>query len=182
MIESLIHDVRYAVRTLAKSPGFAFVAIVSLALGIGANSTIFSLVHATLFPTLPYLEAGRLGWRAQTRAFASIGASREDEFVLSGTDEAVRVPGALVSFDLFSTLGVRPALGRPFSADEDRAGAGHTIMLVRCQGKRSGNVRRNSSVVRRGRTDREHGSRAARDEGPAHRRLAERLIDGRLTS
>ncbi len=94
MIDSLIHDVRYALRTLAKSPGFAFVAVASLALGIVANSTIFSLVRATLFPTLHYFEASRLvdlhetspelctgcavgtsfatyeEWRAQTRAVA----------------------------------------------------------------------------------------------------------------
>src|SRR6187200_563571 len=140
MIDSLLHDVRYALRTLAKSPGFAFVAIASLTLGIGANSTIFSLVRATLFPSLPYADAGRLvdlhetsaelctgcgvgtsfetyrEWKMQTRAFSGMGASREDEFVLSGTGEAMRVPGALVSYDLFRTLGVRPALGRTFWA------------------------------------------------------------------
>jgi predicted permease len=153
MIDSILHDMRYAIRRLASSPGFAFVAITSLALGIGANSTIFSLVRATLFPSLPYRDAGRLvdlhettaelctgcgvgtsfaaygEWKAQARAFASMGSSREDEFVLSGTDEAVRVPGALVSFDLFSTLGVQPVLGRSFSADEDRPGGNRVILL-----------------------------------------------------
>ena len=153
MIDSLLHDVRYALRTLAKSPGFAFVAIASLTLGIGANSTIFSLVRATLFPSLPYADAGRLvdlhetsaelctgcgvgtsfetyrEWKMQTRAFSGMGASREDEFVLSGTGEAMRVPGALVSYDLFPTLGVRPALGRTFWAYEDRVGGAPVILL-----------------------------------------------------
>jgi len=153
MIDSILHDVRYAIRRLASSPGFAFVAITSLALGIGANSTIFSLVRATMFPSLPYRDASRLvdlhettaelctgcgvgasfaaygEWKAQARAFVSMGASREDEFVISGTDEAVRVPGALVSFDLFSTLGVQPVLGRSFSADEDRPGGNRVIVL-----------------------------------------------------
>jgi len=123
----MTHDLRLAFRTLARSPGFAFVAITSLALGIGANSTIFSLVRATVFPTLPYANAERLvdvyetspelctgcgvgtsfdtylDWRGRARAFASMGASREDEFVVSGPEEATRVPGALISATLFPT-------------------------------------------------------------------------------
>ena len=149
----MLDDLRFALRTLAKSPGFAFVAIASLALGIGANSTIFSLVRATLMPTLPYRDVARLvdvyetsadlcpgcgvgtsyaayqEWRARTRAFASFGASREDEFVVSGTDEAVRVPGALISATLFPTLGIQPALGRGFAEDEDRPGAPRVALL-----------------------------------------------------
>jgi putative ABC transport system permease protein len=153
MIDSIFHDARYAIRRLAASPGFAFVAITSLALGIGANSTIFSLVRATQFPSLPYRESSQLvdlhettaelcagcgvgtsylaygEWKAQAQSFVSMGASREDEFVLSGAAEAVRVPGALVTFDLFSTLGVQPAIGRSFSADEDRVGGNRVILL-----------------------------------------------------
>ena len=149
----MIHDLRLALRTLAKSPGFAFVAIASLALGIGANSTIFSLVRATLFPSLPYRDAGRLvdvyetspelctgcgvgtsyasyqEWMARSRAFSSMGASREDQFVVSGTDDAVRVPGALISATLFPTLGVQPVIGRGFGADEDRPGAARVVLL-----------------------------------------------------
>jgi putative ABC transport system permease protein len=149
----MLYDLRFALRTLAKSPGFAFVAIASLALGIGANSTIFSLVRATVFPSLPYREASALvdlhettaelcpgcgigtsyasylEWETQARAFTSMGASREEEFVVTGNDEAVRVPGALVSASLFPTLGVRSFLGRGFSPDEDRPGAQRVVLL-----------------------------------------------------
>ena len=149
----MLDDLRFALRTLAKSPGFAFVAIASLALGIGANTTIFSLVRATVFPSLPYRDASRLAdlhevsnglcqgcgvgtsydsyrdWRARARAFESMGASREDQFVVSVTDDAVRTPGALVSASLFPTLGVRPFLGRGFLAEEDRPGAQRAVLL-----------------------------------------------------
>ena len=149
----MLHDLKFALRTIAKSPAFAFVAIVSLALGIGANSTIFSLVRATVFPTLPFHDVGRLvdlsetsaelcvgcgvgtslatyrDWQARTRTFASMGASREEEFVVTGADEAERLPGALVSATLFPTLGVRPVLGRGFAADEDRPGAARVVLL-----------------------------------------------------
>ena len=149
----MLSDVRYALRALAKSPGFASIAIASLALGIGANSTIFSLVRATVFPSLPYREASRLvdlhevsnelctgcgvgtsfdsyrEWQAQARGFENMGASREDEFVVSGSDDAVQVPGALITPSLFPTLGVRPAIGRGFSAEEDRADAPRVVML-----------------------------------------------------
>ena len=154
-MDTILQDHRYALRMLGRSPGFAFVAIASLALGIGANATIFSLVRATLFPTLPYREASRLvdlhetspelcegcavgtsyatyeEWRAGARGFENMGASREDEFVVSGTDEAVRVPGALVTETLFPTLGVRPVIGRGFVPDEDRAGAPRAVLLSR---------------------------------------------------
>jgi putative ABC transport system permease protein len=149
----MLSDVRFALRALAKSPGFAFVAIMSLSLGIGANNTIFSLVRATLFPSLPYREANRLvdlhevsseqcegcgvgtsfdsyrDWKARARGFENMGASREDEFVVAGADEAVRVPGALITASLFPTLGVRPAIGRGFLDDEDRAGAPRVVLL-----------------------------------------------------
>jgi putative ABC transport system permease protein len=129
------------------------VAITSLALGIGANSTLFSLVRATVFPSLPYRDASALvdlhevspdlcdgcgvgtsfdsyrEWKQRARSFENMGASHEDEFVVSGPDEAVRVPGALVTASLFPTLGVRPAFGRGFSADEDRVGGPRVVLL-----------------------------------------------------
>jgi putative ABC transport system permease protein len=152
-MDTIRQDVRYALRTLGRSPGFAFVAIASLALGIGANATIFSLVRATSFPSLPYREAARLvdlretsrelctacgvgtsyatyqDWRTRAHGFESIGASRDDEFVVTGADEAVRVPGAVVTATLFPTLGVQPAIGRGFAPDEDRAGAARVVLL-----------------------------------------------------
>src|SRR5215207_4729205 len=153
MLSSIVHDLRYALRTLAKSPGFAFVAIASLTLGIGANSAIFSLVRATLLPTLPFHDVDRLvdlhetsadlcpgcavgtslatfrDWQARTRAFASMGAARDEEFVVAGSDDVERVSGALVSSTLFPTLGVRPVMGRSFAADEDRPGAPRVVLL-----------------------------------------------------
>jgi putative ABC transport system permease protein len=138
---------------LAKSRGFAFVAIASLALGIGANSTIFSLVRATVFPSLPYRDAGRLvdlhetspslcagcgvgtsygsylEWQQNARAFETMGASSENELVVSGPDEAVRVSAALVTASLFPTLGVRPVMGRGFLPAEDRVGGDRVVLL-----------------------------------------------------
>jgi putative ABC transport system permease protein len=152
-MDTIVQDIRYALRLLARSPGFAFVAIASLSLGIGANTTIFSLVRATLLPSLPYRDAARLvdlhetsselctgcgvgtsyatylDWRASARGFENMGASREDQFVVNGSDEAVRVPGALVSATLFPTLGVRPVIGRGFLPDEDRTGAQRVVLL-----------------------------------------------------
>lgn len=153
MVDSILSDVRLALRTLAKSPGFLFVAVTSLALGIGANSTIFSLVRATVFPSLPYREPARLvdlhetsgdvcagcgvgtsfatflEWRERATRFSGMGASREQEFVVAGQDDAVRVSGAIVSADLFPTLGIAPVLGRGFTAEEDRLGAAPVALL-----------------------------------------------------
>ena len=152
-MDTILQDLRYALRMLGRSPGFTLVAVASLTLGIGANATIFSLVRATLFPSLPYRDAGRLvdlhetsrelctgcgvgtsyatyeDWRANARAFESMGAAREDQFVVTGSDEAVRVPGAIVTATLFPTLGVRPLIGRGFLPDEDRAGVPRVVLL-----------------------------------------------------
>src|SRR5689334_17510101 len=130
-------DVRYAVRSLGKSRLFTIVAIASLALGIGANVTMFSLVNAVAFRAPPFPEPERLvdlhefsatklcaecavgtsldgyhDWRANSRSFASMGAYIERPFNVSGTETAERIGGALVSAETFGILGVQPALGR----------------------------------------------------------------------
>ncbi|HEX5725048.1 MAG TPA: ABC transporter permease [Longimicrobiaceae bacterium] len=145
---ALLQDLRYAARTLARAPGFTAVAVLSLALGIGANTTVFSLVNAVHLRPLPYADPGRLvdlsehnprelcagcgvgtayatflDWQAQARSFSSLGAYREDDFTLTGVEAPERLPGARVTAELFPTLGVAPVLGRGILPAEDRPGA-----------------------------------------------------------
>jgi predicted permease len=153
-MDALVSDIRFAFRGLAKSRTFTIVALLSLALGIGANVTAFSIVNALAFKPLPFPESNRLvdlhefsatklcsgcgvgtsypgflDWRANTRSFAQMGAYVERPFNISGTETAERVGGALVSAETFSLLGVPPALGRPFTRDDDRPGAAPVVML-----------------------------------------------------
>jgi len=145
-------DVRYGIRMLAKSPGFTAVAALTLALGIGANAAIFSLVHGLLFTGLPYREPDRLiqiwdtkpergwnhvsisyvnfrDWEARNRTFESMALYDGAAFNLTGTDEPVRLVGALATANLFSVLGRTPALGRAFLPEEDRPGASPVAVL-----------------------------------------------------
>ena len=153
-MDALVSDVRFALRSLAKSRTFTIVALLSLALGIGANVTVFSLVNALAFKSLPFPEASRLvdlheasatklcsgcavgtsypgfvDWRANTRSFTQIGAYIERPFNVSGVENAERVGGALVSAETFPLLGVQPALGRSFTRDDDRVGAAPVVIL-----------------------------------------------------
>ncbi|HEV2664473.1 MAG TPA: ABC transporter permease, partial [Blastocatellia bacterium] len=146
MIANLWQDLRFGVRILVKQPGFTLIAVLTLALGIGANTAIFSIVNAVLLRPLAYQEPARLvivqargegggtgfspsypnfvDWRAQNTAFASIVAVRQNEsFNFTGTGEPERLPGRLVSAEFLSTLGIEPLVGRDFLAEEDRAGA-----------------------------------------------------------
>ncbi len=139
-LESLVADVRYAVRGLIRSPGFAAVAIVSLALGIGANTAIFSLTNALLLKALPVRAPAELlqvtigedgpsftnpQWeeiRGRQRVFSSVFAYTDRRFNLSTGGEARRVPGALVSGAFFATLGITPAAGRLLQPSDDVRG------------------------------------------------------------
>jgi putative ABC transport system permease protein len=134
-------DLRYALRQLRKSPGFTAVAVITLALGIGANTAIFSVVDAVLLRPLPFqkpdrlvsvkpTEPGRrddvgvsypafLDWRSQNHVFAGLSAFRTDDFTLTGRGEPAHLTGAVVSANLFSLLGVGPIEGRNFLATED---------------------------------------------------------------
>src|SRR5262249_42746033 len=141
--DEMFQDLRYGLRMLLKAPGFTFVAGVALALGIGANTAIFSLVKAVSLRPLPYQDPDRLAmlwtddpkhniheegtsylnfldWRSQNKIFADMAiCSRGNPVVLTGGDEPERVMGDLVSANLFPLLGVRTTLGRAFSPDEE---------------------------------------------------------------
>jgi putative ABC transport system permease protein len=146
----MIADIRYAIRMLAKSPAFTFIAVLTLALAIGANTAIFSVVNAVLLRPLPYPHseqlvqvfgtqptlaeaptspANFLEWRTENQVFTHIATWVGQGFNLTGTDKPERVIGARVSSDMFQLLGVQPALGRDFTAEEDRDGADRVIIL-----------------------------------------------------
>jgi putative ABC transport system permease protein len=149
---SLWQDLRFAVRTLRKNPGFAAVVALTLALGIGANTAIFTVVNGVLLKPLPYPAPDRLltlwersrsdglestvapanfyDWRAQSRSFAKMAAiDPYPDFILNGSGEAQRLSGADVSGDFFSLLGTRLKFGRDFLAEEDRPGQNHVVIL-----------------------------------------------------
>ncbi|PYV23021.1 MAG: ABC transporter permease, partial [Acidobacteria bacterium] len=149
----LWQDLRYGLRMLAQSPGFTAVAVVTLALGIGANTAMFSMVHAVLMRPLPFKDPGRLytlwernlkmgyeqnspaaanfaDWRDRNKVFermAAFDASRT--FNLAGSGNPERVDGAAVSPGLFDLLSVEPVLGRTFSAGEDQLGQDRVVLL-----------------------------------------------------
>ena len=146
----LFQDVRYGVRMLVKSPGFAVVTILALALGIGANSAIFSVVNGVLLRPLPYPTADRLvflsewsqqvpnmsvsypnfeDWRAQTTTMEILAAFRSNSFTLTGANEPERLSAREVSWNFFPALGVAPAAGRNFLAEEDKPGAQKTVLI-----------------------------------------------------
>jgi putative ABC transport system permease protein len=139
------HDLRYAVRMMRKSPGFTLIALVTLALGIGANTALFSVIDAVLLRPLPFAEPGGLvavhavdlrdashggeisypaflDWRSQSGSFAAMSVWNTSNFTYTGGDQPESVPGAVVSANLFSLLGVSPVAGRPFIAPEDQPG------------------------------------------------------------
>ena len=147
---TLLQDLRYGLRTLVKSPGFTAVAVATLALGIGANAAIFSVVHAVLLKSLPYPEPDRLlvmrerhihhcctgmAWptfldlRDQNRSFKAIAGFREDHVMLSGIGEPEMLRSAQVSAEFFPLLGVRPAMGRGFVEADDKPGAPPAVLL-----------------------------------------------------
>jgi predicted permease len=153
-IESLRADLIYALRMLRKNPGFAAAAVVTLALGIGANTAIFSLCYAVLFKPLPYAEPSRImtlwerqrdgtlggvapanfvDWRNASRSFRGMAAVRtpsfSSSFILGGQSEAARLAGGDVSSSFFSVLGVRLMLGRNFLPEEDRPGGPRVAIL-----------------------------------------------------
>ncbi|MFZ3216072.1 MAG: ABC transporter permease [Candidatus Acidiferrales bacterium] len=149
-MESLLQDLKYAVRMLIKSPGFTLIAIVTLALGIGANTALFSVVNGVLLSPLPYARPNQLviisettarfesssisypnflDWQRTNSVFTSIAAYRGDDFVITGKGEAERVRVGMVSAGFFETLGVHPARGSVFTADEDRLGAAPVAVI-----------------------------------------------------
>jgi len=143
-------DLRYGFRMLWKSPGFTLVTVLALALGIGANTAIFSVVNTVLLRPLPYPNGERivfigewsqqvpemsvsypnfLDWQAQQQTMEQIAAFRSANYVLTGIGEPERLDGRQVSSGFFNVLGVTPTLGRNFSPDEDKPGA-HPVALI----------------------------------------------------
>ncbi|HEV2445479.1 MAG TPA: ABC transporter permease, partial [Candidatus Sulfopaludibacter sp.] len=150
-LATLAQDVRYAFRTLRKSPGFAAVAIFALALGIGANTAIFTVVNSVLLRPLSYPDPARLvriyettsefsqssvaypnylDWRRESQSFANLAAYRSEDFNFTGAGEPEHLNGEYVSATLLPLLGIAPALGRGFLPEEDRQGAACTAMLT----------------------------------------------------
>ncbi len=154
-MERLFQDLKYSARVLLKTPGFATAAMLVLALGIGANSAIFSLVHAVLLQPLPFPDSSRLAriwhvpppksfpgmtefsvsaanyldWQKQNHVFESMAIYCWRGFNLTGTDHPEQLDASAVSSDFFSVLEVRPLLGRLFTADEDQPGHGNVVLL-----------------------------------------------------
>ena len=149
-MSSLFQDIRYACRTLLKSPGFTVVAIATLALSLGANTAIFSFVNAVLLKPLPYAEPDRivrvleapggtgrngistlnfLDWQRQNTCFDFMAADTGGSVTLTGVEEPVQLPGARVSAHYFDVFGVRAALGRTFVEGEDQGGKDHVAVL-----------------------------------------------------
>ena len=148
---SLIQDLRFACRTLQKSPGFLLVAVASLALSLGANTAIFSFVNAVFFKPLPYAEPDRLvdvaevpagygrgggsslqsfiEWQRQNTVFESMAAYTYGASSLGGTEKPVQIPEARVSAHFFDTLRLHAALGRTFAEGEDQPGRDHVVVL-----------------------------------------------------
>jgi predicted permease len=147
---TLIRDLRYGLRMLTKNPGFTVVAVVTLALGIGANTALFSVVNGVLLNPLPYPESNRLvalyshdanytqasisypnflDWVRDNRSFSALAAFRGDDFNLTGSGEPERVPVEMVSASFFPLLGVRPVLGRTFRPEEDQVGAAPVVLI-----------------------------------------------------
>ena len=151
-MDTFLQDLRYAFRSLRARPAISFVAILALALGIGANSAIFSLVHAVLLRPLPFADPDRivmiwheykgmnlakatisaptyLEYRDHVDAFESVSVATNWSANLTGAGDPERLPGGRVSGNLFRTLGVKPALGRDFLPEEDAPGADRVVLL-----------------------------------------------------
>src|SRR6266571_5124742 len=147
---SFWQDVRYGLRVLAKNPGFSAIAILTLALGIGANTALFSVVNGVLLNPLPFPNPDQLvavyakspnfqessiaypnflDWQKDNHSFASLCAFRSDDFNMSGAGEPQRVHIHMISAEFLTALGMQPLLGRTFRAEEDKAGAGPVAIL-----------------------------------------------------
>jgi putative ABC transport system permease protein len=150
MLETLWQDIRFGARMLLKNPGFTVIAVLALALGIGANTAIFSVVNAVLLRPLPYSDPDRLvhvlrtqppimrgpisrpaflEWRAQQKVFQEIAAYYFETYNLTGVEQAERISGVRVTEGFFSLFGVSAAQGRFFLPTDDQVGAGHTAVI-----------------------------------------------------
>jgi predicted permease len=149
-METLLQDIRYGVRMQMKSPSFAAIAVITLALGIGANTALFSVVNGVLLSPLPFPEPDQLvtlhenkpnfeggsvsypnfrDWQKDNHTFSSMALSRQFAFSLTGFGEAEQVNADFVSSDFFTLLGIKPAIGRTFAQDEESVGAGPVALI-----------------------------------------------------
>src|SRR6266571_4333376 len=147
---TLWQDLRYAVRMFLKSPGFAAIAVLTLALGISANTALFSVVNGVLLNPLPYPHSQQLvavygntrgfnqgpaaylnflDWQRGTQTLSSMAIYRNQDYNLTGTSEGERLGGYMISADFFPTLGVKPILGRTFRSDDDQVGSAPVVIL-----------------------------------------------------
>ncbi|HEX3281624.1 MAG TPA: ABC transporter permease [Pyrinomonadaceae bacterium] len=150
LLGGLWQDLRYAARMLRKNPGFAAVVVITLALGIGANTAIFSFVNGVILNPLPFPDSDRLvvisqtnnegneisvslpnfqDWQARSRSFEDLGGVCFTTFNLTGVDTPQHLAGQAVTLNYFSILGVQPQLGRIFSPEEDKFGAARTALI-----------------------------------------------------
>jgi predicted permease len=152
VVETFWQDIRFALRMMTKDSAFTAIAIATLALGIGANTAIFSVVNTVLLQPMPYKDAPRLvtiwgvnrargyeldlvsyldylDWKSQNGVFESMGASTDEMFTMTGAGEPVALVGYQFSPDFFDVLGVPPLLGRTFAHDEDQPGKDHVAVL-----------------------------------------------------
>lgn len=151
-MRTFFQDLGYGFRTLMNSPGFTVVALITLTLGIGANTAIFSVVNAVLLQSLPFRDPGKLTmiwedvskdgfpantpapanyaeWKRQDQIFSGVAALKWQVSNLTGDGEPEKLEGERVSYNLLSVLGVQPVMGRGFTPDEDREG-GHKVVLI----------------------------------------------------
>lgn len=150
-MNALLADIKYAVRRLANSPGFAIVAVLTLALGIGANTAIFSLINSILIESLPYPDSEQLvqvfetfpnaqrnavaggafkDWYANQSKFSHLAVYEATERNLTGNGTPQRVSGLMVSSEFLSVLGIEPVMGRGFAAGEDAVGGNNHVMVL----------------------------------------------------
>ena len=150
LVETLAQDLRYGWRTLRRSPGFASAALVTLALGIGAGTAIFSVVYGVLLRPLPFRDASHLvllnetmpkvgdvsvsypnfqDWRRQNHSFAEMAAVNPVKFNMAGSNQPENIDGLAVSPNLLPIMGVRPVIGRGFTRDEEKPGAARVVLL-----------------------------------------------------
>jgi putative ABC transport system permease protein len=152
-METLLQDIRYGLRMLLKTPSFSIVATIALALGIGANTAIFSVVNAVLLRPLPFTNSDQLmmvwetdatrgqvrgtasypnfaDWRDQNHVFERIASYHGNDFIMTGRGESTRLQGAVVNADLFPLLGAAPVIGRGFLPDEDKPGDSGRVVIL----------------------------------------------------
>ena len=149
-LEDTFQDLHYAARTLSRSPGYTSIAVLIIALGVGVNTAVFSVVDRALLSPLPFDQPDDLyalyqktpmtprysvsyqnflDWQRQNQSFAEMAAGRAEDMVLSINGKGENLPASMISAELFRTLGVSAVVGRSFQPDDDRLGAGRVAMI-----------------------------------------------------